>query len=339
LKEKFVIKNLLRWLPGLLISILASYFIFKVVDINVLISSLSEIGLKNILIIVGITLISLVARAVVWMKLLPKVSFIDSFLIINESYLFNNLIPRSGELVKTILFAKPASEDAFRIFSSVIVERSLDLIIAASMFLVTFPFVSQLNNIRPIAFTLLILFLLFLMSGFLIALNAENVKNWLRNIGKRNTNFMEKILPRIEMVIDGLLILTNWRQFISVLFWIIISWLLWTVILFIGINTIQSGVKFWWAIFTEGVLAMGIALPSAPAGLGVFEGTMIAALSVFDISAEESLGIAVVIHLVQIMVTTVIGLMAVIKQGESISDILKKIKSARQEKTEEIKQE
>ena len=33
MKEKFVIKNLLRWLPGLLISILASYFIFKVVDI------------------------------------------------------------------------------------------------------------------------------------------------------------------------------------------------------------------------------------------------------------------------------------------------------------------
>jgi len=330
-----VIKKILRWLPGLLITILATFLIYKFVDIDELVNSLSEISFNNILVIVVITLISLAARAVAWMKLLPKVSFIDSFLLINESYLFNNLIPRSGELVKTILFAKPASEHAFTIISSVIVERSLDLVIATSMFLVTFPFVIQLNSIRPIAYTLLILFLLFLISGFLIALNAEKVKSWLRNIGKRNTNFMEKILPRIELVIDGFLILTNWRQFISVLFWIIISWLLWTFILFYGINTIHGGNKFWWAIFTQGVLALGIALPSAPAGLGVFEGTMVAALSVFNINKEESLGIAVVIHFIQIIITTVIGFIAVMKQGESISDILKKIQSSRQGKSEE----
>jgi len=337
LKGKLVINKILRWLPGLLISILATSFIFKVVDIDDLVSSLSEIGFIDILIIVAITLVSLAARAVAWMKLLPKVNFIDSFLVTNESYLFNNLIPRSGELVKPILFAKPASEDAFKIFSSVIVERSLDLVIAASMFLVTFPFVSQINANRPIAFAFLILFLLFLISGFLIALNAEKVKTWLRNIGKRNAIFMEKILPKIEMIIDGFLILTNWRQFISVLFWIIISWVLWAFILFYGINTIHGDVKFWWAIFTQGVLALGIALPSAPAGLGVFEGTMIAALSVFNINREESLGIAVVIHLVQIAITTIIGFIAVMKQGESISDILKKIRSAKPVNSKEIK--
>jgi len=339
LKERLEMKKILRWLPGLLISILVSFFIYKVVDIDDLVNSFSEIGFKNVLIIIGLTIVSLAARAVAWMKLLPKVNFIDSFLITNESYLFNNLIPRSGELVKTILFAKPASEHAFKIFSSVIVERSLDLVIAASMFLVTFPFVSQLSSIRPIAFALLILFLLFLISGFLVALNAKKVKTWLRNIGKRNTNFIDKILPKIEMVIDGFSILTNWRQFVSVLFWIIISWLLWTFILFYGINAIHSGVKFWWAIFTEGVLALGIALPSAPAGLGVLEGTMIAALSVFDINKEEALVIAVVIHLIQIAITTIIGFIAVMKQGESISDILKKIKSTSQEKPGKIKQE
>jgi len=339
LKEKLVINKILHWLPGLLISILATFFIFKVVDIDDLVNSLSEINYIDILIIVLITLVSLAARALAWMKLLPKVKFIDSFLVTNESYLFNNLIPRSGELVKPILFAKPASENAFKIFSSVIVERSLDLIIAASMFLVTFPFVSQLNAIRPIAFSFLILFLLFLISGFLIALNAEKVKTWLRNIGKRNTIFMEQIFPRIEMIIDGFLILTNWKQFISVLFWIIISWVLWTFILFYGINAIHGDVKFWWAIFTQGVLALGIALPSAPAGLGVFEGTMIAALSVFNINRVKSLGIAVVIHLVQIAITTIIGFIAVMKQGESISDILKKIRSAKQVNSKEIKHE
>lgn len=301
--------------------------------------SITKIGIINILVISGIIIIALVARAIAWMKLLPKVKFLDSFLLINEAYLFNNLIPRSGELVKTILFAKPASENAFKIVSSVIIERSLDLVIAASLFLVTFPFISQLNSIRPIAIFLLIGFILFLFLGFLVSVNAEKVKKLLRNIGKKNSGFIEKILPKIEMVIDGFQTLTNWRQIVSVFLWISISWMLWTFLLFFGLSAIHADTKFWWAIFTEGVLALGIALPSAPAGLGVYEGTMIAALSVFDIPTEISLGLAVVLHLIQISITSIIGFIAVVKHGESIPAIFQKIRSSQKNDEKEEKEE
>jgi uncharacterized protein (TIRG00374 family) len=327
---KVKIKNIkfLRWLPGVFISILAIIIIIRIVDFKVLMQSIKEIGIINILVISGITIISLGARAVAWMKLLPKVKFSDSFLLINEAYLFNNLIPRSGELVKTILFAKPASENAFKIVSSVIIERSLDLVIAASMFLITFPFISRLNSIRPIAILLLIGFVLFLILVFLVSVNAEKVKKLLRNIGNKNSGFIEKILPKIEMVIDGFQVITNWRQIISVFLWISISWLLWTFLLFFGLKVIHGDTKFWWAIFTEGVLALGIALPSAPAGLGVYEGTMIAALSVFEIPAEIALGLAVVIHLIQIGITSIIGFIAIAKHGESIPAIFQRIRSS-----------
>ncbi|MDO9545988.1 MAG: lysylphosphatidylglycerol synthase transmembrane domain-containing protein [Pelolinea sp.] len=329
MKEKL---KILRWLPGLVISIIAIIFIIRIVDFEILAQSMKDIGIINIAIISGITVVSLMARAVAWMRLLPKVKFLDSFLLINEAYLFNNLIPRSGELVKTFLFAKPSKENAYKIISSVIVERSLDLVIAASMFLITFPFISRLDNIHPIAILLLVMFVLFLISAFLIAVNAEKVKVWLRKIGKKNSGFIEKILPKIEMIIDGFQVLTNWRQIISVFLWISISWMLWTFLLFFGLKAIFGDAKFWWAIFTEGVLALGIALPSAPAGLGVYEGTMIAALSVFDISAEISLGLAVVIHLIQIGITSIIGFIAVLKQGESIPVILQRIKSSQKNK-------
>lgn len=335
MREKLEIKKVLRWLPGVLVSILIFFLITRIVNINVFVDSILEFGYKDMLVIIGITLISIAARAVVWMKFLPEVKFIDLFLLVNESYLFNNIIPRSGEIIKTILFAQPASVSTFEVLSYVIVERSLDLIIAASMFLATFPFISQLNTLRPIALTLLILLLSFLFTGLLISLRAEKVKSWLRNITKGNKNFKEKILPKIELFIGGFKILTNWKQFVSVIFWIIISWLSWTYIIFYGTSAIQQGVKLWWAIFTQGVLALGIALPSAPAGLGVFEGTIVVALSVFDISAEKALGIAVVIHLLQIFVTTIFGLIAVMRQGDSIADILKKMQSERLKKYRE----
>ena len=90
------LKKVLRWLPGLLISTAVSYFIFKLVDTDVLLQSIKQISILDMVIIGIVTLLSIVARAFVWMQLLPRVKFIDSFLIINESYLFNNIIPRSN---------------------------------------------------------------------------------------------------------------------------------------------------------------------------------------------------------------------------------------------------
>ena len=167
-------KNLkfLRWLPGVIISIAVVFFISRAVDFNEVANAIKNIGTLNILIIALITSASLGVRAIAWMKLLPKMKFMDAFLLLNEAYLFNNLIPRSGELVKTVLFAKPAQESSYRIISSVIVERSLDLVIAASMFFITFPFIPltpELDSIRPIAFFLLILFFVFLVIAFLTA--------------------------------------------------------------------------------------------------------------------------------------------------------------------------
>ena len=137
-----------------------------------------------------------------------------------------------------------------QILSSVLVERSLDLLIAASMFLVTFPLISQLEAMRPIAITLLLFFIGLLVFFFIVSTYSETVKKKLRKFGKRNSFYMRKILPMVEMLIDGFKVLTNWKQFTMVLFWIAVSWALWTFIIFYGINIINNGAHFWWAIFT-----------------------------------------------------------------------------------------
>ena len=136
-------------------------------------------------------------------------------------------------------------------------------------------------------------------------------------------------MPLVSKIIDGFNILTDFRQFFSILVWILVSWILWTAIVYVGMITIDGRVKIWWSLFTQGVLALGIALPSAPAGLGVFEGSMVAALSVFDISAEKAFAIAVVIHLIQIVQTAILGIIGIVRQGDSIAAILGRISSSR----------
>jgi len=321
----------LKWIPGIIISVLAVYFVLQVVDIPTLAEAFQSIGIATVIAMAAITIVSLAARAVVWMKLLPGVSFSDAFFITNESYLFNNIIPRSGEVIKAILFSEVSDKKVMEVISSVVVERSLDLVVAASMFLATFPFVSSLESIRPFAIGFLALFGLFLLFFFFLALNSDKVKEFLARIGENHPFIKEKVNPQIGKVIDGFAVLTNLRQFAAVLLWVLITWSLWTVILIIGLSSISPDFKFWWAIFTEGVLALGIALPSAPAGLGVYEGAMVVALSAFGVPYAASFGIAIVIHLMQILITSVLGIIGVLRQGDSISSILSRIRSTKKE--------
>jgi glycosyltransferase 2 family protein len=322
-------KNFLKWLPGIVISLLAVYFVFRVVDVPTLMNAFNMIDIGDIILMIVITIISLGARAVVWMKLLPGVGFLDAFFITNESYLFNNLIPRSGEVIKAILFSEVSDKKVMEVVSSVVVERSLDLVVAATMFLATFPFVSRLESVKPFAIGFLVLFGLFLIFCFFLALKADLVKRFLKSLGKKSVFLREKLNPQIEKVIDGFKVLNNLRQFASVLLWILITWSLWTIILVIGLSSISPDFQFWWAIFTEGVLALGIALPSAPAGLGVYEGAMVVALSAFGVPYESSFGIAIVIHLMQIIITSGFGIAGVLRQGDSISAILSRIRKTK----------
>ena len=135
-----------------------------------------------------------------------------------------------------------------KVFSRVIVERALDLTIAALLVLSTIPFITQLQTVQIAAKFLLILLIILFIAIFIIAFNAEKTKTWLGSLSTSGSIYRQKILPRIEMTIDGFKILTNLGQFLSIILWILVTWFLWTVVLFYGIFSIYPEARFWWAI-------------------------------------------------------------------------------------------
>ncbi|MFH1913906.1 MAG: lysylphosphatidylglycerol synthase transmembrane domain-containing protein [Pseudomonadota bacterium] len=54
---------------------------------------------------------------------------------------------------------------------------------------------------------------------------------------------------------------------------------------------------------------LGVAIPSAPAGIGVYESLVAGALIVAGASKEQALAIAVVLHILQLLIPTLIGLL------------------------------
>jgi uncharacterized membrane protein YbhN (UPF0104 family) len=55
------------------------------------------------------------------------------------------------------------------------------------------------------------------------------------------------------------------------------------------------------ALTVSAALRVGVALPSLPASIGVYEGTIILALAVFDIDRETALGYGVLMHIVDFL--------------------------------------
>lgn len=319
------LRKILRWLPGIIISLIAAYFLAKYIDVDDLLQAVRAFSPLDILFICVLDILSFIARAYGWKNLLEGVTFKQAFLIVNEGYLFNNLIPRSGEIARTLLVGGVSGINAFQAASSVLVERAVDIVIAATMFLLTLPFAVEMEWVKPIAMVLFFGFLCMLIVLMILAGKADLVKSKMASSNIKSDFVKEKIFPKIASILDGLVVLRQPKKILRSLFWIIVSWVCWTSLIYFGLSKVSANAPVWWAIFAQGMLALGIALPSAPAGLGVYEGTMVAALSVFGIDQSSSLSIALVLHFTQILITAVIGIYGLVIQGQSITNLFDRI--------------
>ncbi|HEY59364.1 MAG TPA: flippase-like domain-containing protein [Anaerolineae bacterium] len=318
----------LQWIPGILISVVFIYFLNNLIDFQELLSAIMGIEIKHILITCLLVVVSLGTRAAGWRALLSnRITLKDSFFIVSEGYFLNNIIPRSGEIGRALLLGATTNLNVMQGLSAIVIERAFDLAIAAVMFLTTIPFVLAMDWLQPIVITLLIIVFVGLLLMFFIAYKKDVAEMWLRKISDRNQFIKKVIFPQFNALLEGLQVLTNPIQILVGIFWIIISWSIWTILFYWMVTAFVKDTCFWWAIFSQSVLAMGIALPSAPAGLGVYEGTAVAALSVFNIPKSSALGIALILHIIQILMTSAIGLIGFVIQGVSIGETFKKIKA------------
>jgi hypothetical protein len=319
--------NFLRFLPGILISILAVFFLSKFINYEDLVKSFQLFSALDILIMAAIMIFSLVARGFAWKSLMEGMSFRDGFLIINEGYLFNNLIPRSGEIVRIFITSSLTKNDAFQAATAIFFERALDLLIAAGMFLSTLSLVLEMQWLRATAIWIIAIFSLMLVGVLAAAYFSPRIKDFLHEYSFKNEKLEKQIKPVLIRAIQGLTQISQPIKLVPAFFWIVVTWFFWVLLIFYAITRLSPGAPLWWALFTEGVVALGIALPSAPANLGVYEGTIVFALSVFGISSDIALGGAILLHVIQIAITVVFGVVGLFIHDFKLAQIIEKIQT------------
>jgi glycosyltransferase 2 family protein len=317
-----------RWLPGVVISIIALIAVFQLSrweDIGLAFSALRPLNLGIALLL---TTISLGARAMGWVVLLERrPSLGKAFFTINLGYLLNNLLPlRAGEVGRALFMGKSTGVSPLHVLSTIVIERAFDLVLAAALLLTTLPLALGMTWARPVAVGTLVVVIAGLVALYLIARNNQQVLEWVQRLGQRWPLIQKQLVPRIGSILSGLSVLQRPSQFFLSFFWIALSWALWVVVYWIMLLTIAPEAPFWWAAFVNAVLAMGVAIPSAPSALGVFEASIVAALTILGVT-EGALGYAILMHIFQFGLTGVFGFWALLQEGRSLSTIFGEIQA------------
>ena len=122
--------------------------------------------------------------------------------------------------------------------------------------------------------------------------------------------------------INGLSILRAPRDFVLVVAWSFALWLVNGTAFYTGFLAFHlSGLPFGSALFLQGIVAIGVAIPSSPGFFGMFELASRVGLGLYGVAASGAVSFAVGIHLGWFVPITVIGLWTLARANLSLGDL------------------
>ncbi len=319
--------NWKRILPGVIISLTALVLVFSLVDLRKFFLAITQANPIFLLLGILSEILWLVVRGAYWRTLLQKkASYRDSFITVNEGYLLNNILPfRLGEIGRALLIGQKANLEFWQVIPSILIERALDLAFAVGIFLCTLPFVIGITWAKQAAIAIGIIVLVGLAAIYILARNREWVLGWIDRAGERWSIVKKVNGRRVVAFFDGLGILTDGKLFLQALGWESINWLVAILQYYFFLRAFFPSPSPLWVLFALGVGALGIAAPSSPGAIGVFEAALVGALFVFGVDASSATAFALSVHFTSYIITSLIGGYGLYKDGESLSGLYSRL--------------
>jgi glycosyltransferase 2 family protein len=310
-------------LPGIIVSAAALAIVFYFADIQELGQALRLADYRLVALGTLISLIWLVIRGMAWRQLLQaKASFKKVFFTLNEGYLLNNILPfRLGEVGRAFLLGRKTDLGFWQVLSSILIERALDLALAAALLLSTIPFVVGAEWAVQGAIFSGALVALGLVVLYFMARNREWTEQRIESLGRRWKVIETLAGSRLNSFLSGLEVLTEGGYFFRGLGLLVLDWLIAIFQYYVVLRAFFPDAQPLWAAFALGVAAVGIAAPSSPGAVGVLEAALVGALSLFGLNPSTALAFAITTHIIQILITGVLGSYALSRDGETLSGL------------------
>jgi glycosyltransferase 2 family protein len=322
-----------KLVPGLLLSIVAFAVVFRFVDLHQVLNAVRLADPRYVLAGGLAMLLWLALRSLAWRTLIqPAVGFRKVFLTLNQGYLLNNFLPfRLGEVGRAFLLARKTGLSFWRVFSSVVIERTIDVVLCLGLFLMTLPFAfSGQTASRAAAVAVVGAAFAALIALRVIAQHPDRALRF----SARLTAWSPGLSGRLEKVLgpffSGLTILTDARRSFQVIGLYVLNLALAVIQYYLLMLAFFPEAQPVWAAFALAVSAMGLALPSSPGGLGVFEGAVVGGLAAFGLDPSRALAYAIVLHAWNYALTGVLGTYALVVEGQSLRGLYHGVRGTEQ---------
>ncbi|MGB8212397.1 MAG: lysylphosphatidylglycerol synthase transmembrane domain-containing protein [Anaerolineales bacterium] len=322
-------KSASRWLPGLVISLIAIAAIVHFVDLDRFIKAIRSANYWLLLAFLASSIIWLMVRGIVWRTLLrERASYRDVFWTLCEGYLLNNFLPfRLGEVGRAFLLGRKAKLGFMDVLSTIVIERVLDVAFSAAILLSAVPFVVGAAGAGRIAIAIGVLVVIGMVILYLLARNREWALGWFHRLSARWPKLQEMGGSLLDSLFSGLAILTDGWLFLRFMLWMTLNWAIAIFQLFLLLLAFFPQARLLWSLFGLGAVAFGNAIPSLPGAVGTYEGALAGALTILSQDQSTSFAAALTSHLIGIIANSLLGAFALSQEGETLMGVYRQLRN------------
>lgn len=322
-------------IPGLLVSGAAVVVLVMVADPARALEALLAARPAELVAAVVVFVVALLARAAASRELVDaRTGLGGAFAALNIGYLINNLLPlRLGEAARAVVLGRRSKLGIMGGATAVAAERMLDLVMAATVLVAGLAAVGVDTGWMPaaIAASVSVAGVIVLV---IIARHRHGLAAWLepKLVGRPR---LARFVPKLATALDGL---AKPRRLLAAAAWLALSWVLGILNFWFVLKAFIPTAPLSWAVFGIGVMAFGIALPSSPGGIGVFEAAWVGALALCGADPATALAFAIAAHSLSFTIASGCGLVALIREvprGEGIVSRARSLLAGRDNTTEQ----
>lgn len=269
--------------------------------------------------------LSLWARAMRWKVLLEdRIETPRLFWLTNISYHVSNILPlRIGEVVKIYLATKNSEVKGIQVVSSVLLERMIDLLVVLLMLFAVLPFVPYRGDLVALSYWLVGLVSTGIVGLIVLARRREVVVRIVKRFGgyisARLGTVMGEGVDQLLYSVRGI----SMRRLVKAFSLGFVVWFAAALAAYVLLLGFLPGKALYVGIFVTAIVALGIALPSVPGGLGLWEASTVGALAIFGVKREIALSYALAMHLAIFVQMMVLGMVGLYREGENVRYLAK----------------
>ncbi len=323
----------------LVITAVAVWLVLRQINFQDLGNALQQITVPSFLLLILLYTLGSVFRAVAcWIILGGRVNFMSTFWGMSLGYLLNNIMPlRLGEFGRAAFISENEKGKIgfFEVLAAVVAERLLDLLVGFSFLIVCLLFMVKDESLKQLAMVGTVVLVIAIAFIFYATKNRDKVISWLHGIFPNSKFMQEKIVPAIEKLLNGFQFFVKPGRFVLSFAILAFSWTFSMVEYGLLQNIMLPTSEWWWPVLVIPTSAFANALPAAPAGLGVYEAGAVGAYALVGVAKAPALAMALITHAVQIIIPSLLGLVALMLSSQSLSGLINRATHLRQKKDDE----